>query len=56
MGEYNRLLFLFFLKLFFSQYVTMKNSKAEEENNIEQNIIKNVRNFLKLKTLKLEKK
>ena len=38
----------------FSQNITMKSSRLKEYKNIEENIIKDVRNFFRLK--KLEKK
>ena len=51
--EYNRLLFIFFRKSnFFSQHLIMKSSRLEEDKNIEENIIKDVRNLIRLKKLK----
>ena len=51
--EYNRLLFIFFRKSnFFSQHLIMKSSRLEEDKNIEENIIRDVRNLIRLKKLK----
>ena len=46
--EYNKLLFFFFKKSFFS-HLMMKSPRLEEHKNIEENIIKDVRKLFRLK-------
>ena len=43
-----------FKKIFFSPQITMRSSRLEENKNIERNIIKDIRNLLRLKKLKKE--
>ena len=43
-----------FKKIFFSQHITMRSSRLEENKNIEGNIIKDIRNLLRLEKLKKE--
>ena len=48
--------FCFFIKIIFSQYIMMKSSRLEEDRNIEEKIIKDVKSIFKFKKLKKKKK